>query len=158
MIEFIGHLYNLLQHFTNTGLPFTIADGPRQRSHTWARVPRDSWLYFTLSDSRLPQSGGPGPRIYIAQEQGGPITPPGTGFPSLSIRPGFLVIWSRVGLMDYSPLPKNERLLLSRIVVCITYQRVVYQESVSARTCLSSLCLTMDPYVTVSFQWLPLLV
>jgi hypothetical protein len=30
---------------------------------------------------RLPQPGGPGPRIYIPQGQGGPVIPPGTGFP-----------------------------------------------------------------------------
>jgi hypothetical protein len=30
---------------------------------------------------RLPQPGGLGPRIYIPQEQGGPVIPPGTGFP-----------------------------------------------------------------------------
>jgi hypothetical protein len=30
---------------------------------------------------RLPQPGGPGPCIYIPQEQGGPVIPPGTGFP-----------------------------------------------------------------------------
>jgi hypothetical protein len=30
---------------------------------------------------RLPQPGGPGLRIYIPQEQGGPGIPPGTGFP-----------------------------------------------------------------------------
>jgi hypothetical protein len=64
-----------------TGLPFTIAASPRQRSHSWGRVPRDSWPYFTLSDSRLPQPGGPGPRIYITQEKGGPVIPQGTGFP-----------------------------------------------------------------------------
>jgi hypothetical protein len=29
---------------------------------------------------RLPQHGGPGPRIYIPQEQGGPDISPGTGF------------------------------------------------------------------------------
>jgi hypothetical protein len=35
-----------------------------------------------LSQSlRLPQPGGPGHRIYIPQEQGGPVIPPGTGFP-----------------------------------------------------------------------------
>jgi hypothetical protein len=28
-----------------------------------------------------PQPGGPGPRIYSPQEQGGPVIPPGTGFP-----------------------------------------------------------------------------
>jgi hypothetical protein len=49
-----------------TGLPFTIAAGPRQRSHSWLWVPRDSWPYFTVSDSRLPQPGGPGPHIYIS--------------------------------------------------------------------------------------------
>jgi hypothetical protein len=64
-----------------TGLPFTITGGPRQRSHSWVRVPRDSWPYFTVSDSRLPQPGGPGPRIYIHQQQGGLVIPPGTGFP-----------------------------------------------------------------------------
>jgi hypothetical protein len=30
---------------------------------------------------RDPQPGGPGPRIYIPQEQGDPVIPPGTGFP-----------------------------------------------------------------------------
>jgi hypothetical protein len=34
-----------------TGL-FTIAAGPRQHSHSWVRVPLDSWLYFTVSDIR----------------------------------------------------------------------------------------------------------
>jgi hypothetical protein len=37
--------------------------------------------HFTVSDSRLPQPGGPGSRIYIPQEQGGPVMSPGTGFP-----------------------------------------------------------------------------
>jgi hypothetical protein len=50
-------------------------------SHSWVWVPRDSWPYFTVSDSRIPKPGGPGPRIYIPREQGGPVIPPGTGFP-----------------------------------------------------------------------------
>jgi hypothetical protein len=45
---------------------FTIAAGLCQRSHSRVRIPRDSWPYFTVSDSRLPQHGGPGPRIYIS--------------------------------------------------------------------------------------------
>jgi hypothetical protein len=61
-------------------LSFTIAAGLRQRSHSQARVSRDSWPHFTVLDSRLPQPGGPGPRIYIRQEQGGPVISPGTGF------------------------------------------------------------------------------
>jgi hypothetical protein len=62
------------------GLSFTIAAGPRQRSHSHVRVPRDSWPHFTVPDSRLPEPGGLGPHNYIPQKQGGPITPPGTGF------------------------------------------------------------------------------
>jgi hypothetical protein len=63
------------------GLSFTVAAGPCPRSHSRVRVPRDSLPYFTVSDSKLLQPGGPGSHIYIAQEQGGPVTPPGTGFP-----------------------------------------------------------------------------
>jgi hypothetical protein len=37
------------------GLPFTVAAGPRQRSHSRVRAPGDSWPYFTVSDSRFPQ-------------------------------------------------------------------------------------------------------
>jgi hypothetical protein len=33
-----------------TGLPFAIATGPRQRSHSRVRVPWDSQPYFTVSD------------------------------------------------------------------------------------------------------------
>jgi hypothetical protein len=40
------------------------------------------YSYNLLSHLRLPQPGRPGPRIYIPQEQGGPVIPPGTGFPS----------------------------------------------------------------------------
>jgi hypothetical protein len=48
--------------------------GPRQRNHSQVRVPRDPWSYFTLSESRLPQLGGPG--------TGWPsFNTPGTGFP-----------------------------------------------------------------------------
>jgi hypothetical protein len=63
-----------------TGLSFTISAGPSQRSHVRVRVPWDSWPYFTVSGSRLSQPGGPGPYIYIPQEQGGPVIHQGTGF------------------------------------------------------------------------------
>jgi hypothetical protein len=39
-----------------TGLQFTAAAGPRQRSHFCVQVPWDSWPCFTVSDSRLPFS------------------------------------------------------------------------------------------------------
>jgi hypothetical protein len=47
------------------GLSFTIATDPRQRCRSHVRVPRDSWSYFTISDSRLSQPGALGPRVYI---------------------------------------------------------------------------------------------
>jgi hypothetical protein len=61
------------------GLSFTIAAGPRQRSHSQVRVPKESWPHSTVSDSRRPEAGGPGPRIYILQERGGPVISPCTG-------------------------------------------------------------------------------
>jgi hypothetical protein len=63
------------------GLPFTMAAGPHQHSHSRAWVLQNSWPHFTVSDSRLPQPGGPGSHIYIPEKQGGPVIPPGTDFP-----------------------------------------------------------------------------
>jgi hypothetical protein len=39
---------------------------PHQCGHSQVRVPRDLRPRFTVSDSRLPQPGGPGPHIYVA--------------------------------------------------------------------------------------------
>jgi hypothetical protein len=50
-----------------TGLPFTIARGPRQLSHSWVRVLRDSPPYFSVSDLKPTQPRGPGPRNRVAQ-------------------------------------------------------------------------------------------
>jgi hypothetical protein len=62
------------------GLSFTTAVGPRQRSnHSQVRVPWDSWPHFTVSDSRLPQPGGPGLRIYIPQEEDDSVNPQALG-------------------------------------------------------------------------------
>jgi hypothetical protein len=64
-------------HFhERTGLKFTIAVGLRQRSHFRTRVLRDYRPYFTVSDLRFLQPGGPGPRIYT----------PGTAWPSYTPR------------------------------------------------------------------------
>jgi hypothetical protein len=61
------------------GLSFTIAAGPRQRSRSQARVPRDSWSYFTVSDLRLPKLRGLGSPIYVLQELGDPVIPRALG-------------------------------------------------------------------------------
>jgi hypothetical protein len=63
------------------GLSFKITAGLCQRTYSQVRVQWDSWPYFTASDSRLSQPGWSGPRIYIPQEEGGPVIPSGTGFP-----------------------------------------------------------------------------
>jgi hypothetical protein len=54
------------------GLSFIIAAGPRQRSHSQVRVPRDSWPHFIVSDSRLLNMEGQvpvfiSPRISVTQ-------------------------------------------------------------------------------------------
>jgi hypothetical protein len=46
----------------------------------WSKS-RRTRTHILLSHLRLPQPGGPGSRIYIPQEQGGPVIPPGTGKP-----------------------------------------------------------------------------
>jgi hypothetical protein len=60
---------NILSH-ERICLSFTIAAGPRQRSHSQVRVQLNSRPYFTVSDRRVPQTGGSGPRIYIPQALG----------------------------------------------------------------------------------------
>jgi hypothetical protein len=75
----LQYLRNILSD-ERIDLPFKIAAGPRQRSHSQVRVPQDPQPHFTVSDSRLPEPGGPSPRIYNAQERGGPVMPTGTGF------------------------------------------------------------------------------
>jgi hypothetical protein len=56
----------------------TIASRPCQSSRS--RVPQNS-DHILLSHLTLPQPGGPGSRIYIPQEQGGPVISPDTGLP-----------------------------------------------------------------------------
>jgi hypothetical protein len=57
-------------------LSFTIVAIPRLRSHSQVQFPQDPWTHFTVSDSRLSQLGGSGPRIYIPQEQDDTVIPP----------------------------------------------------------------------------------
>jgi hypothetical protein len=75
-------------------MSFTIAAGHRQRSHSQVRVPRDSWPHVTVSDSRILQAGGPGPCIYIPEEQGGPVVPPGTGLELFRVSRSYFILVS----------------------------------------------------------------
>jgi hypothetical protein len=98
------------------GLPFTIATGPRQRSHSLVRVSgRDSWPHFIVSDSGHHQPRGSGPRIYIPQEQGGPIIPPGTRF-------SFRRLLRLAGLRwRYSIPPPHRRIASTDMTINIYY-------------------------------------
>jgi hypothetical protein len=60
--------------FVDMGHPLWREDGPFDYNVQYT-------IHFTVSDLRLPQPGGPGPCIYIPQEQGGQVIPPGTGYP-----------------------------------------------------------------------------
>jgi hypothetical protein len=64
-----------------TFLLFTNTAGPCQSINSPVRVPLDSDHISLSQDSRLPQSGEPGTRIYFPQEQVGPDIDLGTGFP-----------------------------------------------------------------------------
>jgi hypothetical protein len=68
---------------------------------------------------RLPQPGGPGPRIYISQEECGPDIPPGTGFP-------FHRLLRLAGLRwRYSiPPPHGKSCLLVLTVIQITFTQL----------------------------------
>jgi hypothetical protein len=72
--------------FVDVGIPLWQEDGSVVYSYCWTS-PAVSLEYKPLGTcdvyQRLSQPGGPGSRIYIPQEQGGPVKPPGpyTGFP-----------------------------------------------------------------------------
>jgi hypothetical protein len=86
--------------YERTGLSFKIVAGPRQLSHSRVWVSRDSWSYFTVSGSGLPQPGGPGPRIYIPQNHGGPVIPSDTGS---AFRHHLRLLWLRWRYSNTSP-------------------------------------------------------
>jgi hypothetical protein len=67
-----GRVNNLLQQLL-LGLTRAVALGSK---------PRRTHDHILLSHLRLLHPGGPGQRIYISQEQGGPVIPPDPGFPS----------------------------------------------------------------------------
>jgi hypothetical protein len=63
------------------GLSFTIAAGLASTVIIRSETHRTHGHILLSQDSRIPQPGGPGPRIYIAKEEGGLIRPSDTGFP-----------------------------------------------------------------------------
>jgi hypothetical protein len=64
-------------------LSFTIAAGLRQRIHSQARVPQDSWQHFTVSDSRHPPPGAQAAVFIFPRKRVAQLYPPALG--SLSV-------------------------------------------------------------------------
>jgi hypothetical protein len=96
-----------------------------------------SWPYFTLSDSRLSQPGGPDPRIYFPQWQGGPVIPPGTEFP-------FRLFLRLAGLPGRSSHTASVRTYKERLL-----QQLFYCCVTSPHTCLPSRFLYVWRIVTI---------
>jgi hypothetical protein len=76
----------LLYEWQFTANQFVLAPSPLRfttsiffQLNTFGYGPYVACSYFTVPNSRLPQPGRSGPCIYISQEQGGPVIPPGTG-------------------------------------------------------------------------------
>jgi hypothetical protein len=147
-----------------TGLPFTIAAGHCQCSHSWVRVPRDLWSYIPVSDLRLPQPGGPGSHIYILQEQGGLVIPPGTGFPFRRLLRLEGLWWRYSNLLPRGvPLAVvssyNPQAMTTR-KTCVTRHKYVFigllpsngchiVERIISEMCLPSCCLAMAIHATI---------
>jgi hypothetical protein len=94
------------------------------------QVPLDPWPYFTFSNSRLTQAGGPVRHSYIPQKQGGQVIPPGTRF--LFRR----LLWL-AGVRWRHSTPHSHRLLSQsvyqvkvKIKVRVTSRLAVYRHSV----------------------------
>jgi hypothetical protein len=93
-----------------------------------------------LSHLRLPQPGGPGSRIYVPQEQGGPVIPAGTGFPLChllrlaSYEPYFVL---RILICHSWGTDETNIKVCVKFVACFHFSRFIS----SSLTSLSSLCL-----------------
>jgi hypothetical protein len=70
--------------------------------------------HILQSQIQDPQPGGPGPHIYIPQEQGGPVIPPGSGIP-------FCHLLRDTGLWWRCSTSPSHRIDSDLILFCTTY-------------------------------------
>jgi hypothetical protein len=122
---------------------FTIAAGSRQR------IPRDSWSHFTVSHSRLPQLGGPGPRIYIPQEQGGPVIPPSIGFSFCRLPRLAELRWKY-----WNPPPHGLCRITELSQIELTFRRPEYRSIPRTVLLFWFSIATKRIYWTVAYQWI----
>jgi hypothetical protein len=104
----VGMLLSEICCLVSAGRPLWREDGSTICSviTQWSES-RRTRNHILLSHLRLPQPGGPGSRIYIPQEPGGPVTLPGTEFSHCRSRSYFTsdsqsanMSWYRVPLWD----------------------------------------------------------
>jgi hypothetical protein len=121
---------------------------------------RRTYGHILLSHLRLPQPVGPGPRIYIPQEQGGPVIPPGTGFPFCRLL-RFAGLWWR-----YSNPPPHGFIDLFKVKVTLrptvhksysTVESSTYTDQVTPATVISTQLLRVQSCHRHSGWILPLL-
>jgi hypothetical protein len=118
--------------FVDVGRPLWREDGSAVYNCCWlspaqsflVRVLRDWWPYFSVTYSRLPQPGGPGPRIYIPQEQRSPVISPGSEFPFRRL------LWLARLRWNYSnPHPRGAVVsVTARVSVTVISPLVVYRQ------------------------------
>jgi hypothetical protein len=72
-----------------------------------------------------PQPGGPGPRIYIPQEQGGPVTPLGTRFPFCCLLRLAGLRWRYSNLLPHGCFEENHEIVTNEVEVEVTLRPTV---------------------------------
>jgi hypothetical protein len=115
-------LCNILSN-ERIGLFFTIAPGPRQRSHSRVGVSRDPWPYFTVSNSRLSQPGDSRSnkvevtlRLTISQSVSQSVL---VSSPILGSWPGIYYCLTVTVLLLWGALPDEKTgLCFVRVIVC----------------------------------------
>jgi hypothetical protein len=112
-----------------TGLYFVYTAGPCQRSLSQARIPWDSWPYFTVSDLRLPFSSPPTTRSSVESESESHVTTDGQSAslswnktPVWGLWPDFYYRRTVAGLLMWSAL-FDERTGLSFTIAAGSSQR-----------------------------------
>jgi hypothetical protein len=91
--------------FVDMGRPFSRQDRSVVYNYCWSSPAKSfSGPYFTASDSRLPQPEEPGLRIYIPQEQSGPVIPTSARFPVRHLRLSGLQWISLIYFYNISPI------------------------------------------------------
>jgi hypothetical protein len=155
-----------------TGLSFIIAAGPRQRSHSWVRVPRESWPYFTVSDytprNRLaqlyPQAlGSLFVTSYGSQDYGGGIrTRLHAGMTQLKVKFTLrLAVYHQTVCLDAKPLETHDQFSLyspgtdvAENVFSIIACSLVAVETTCPQSCSLATAVLLSPvYTAVTWQW-----